>query len=871
MKIKLKVNGVNDDTIAVLDYAYESEISSPYTCEVSFSSSNSSLNSSDFMYQQSTLEVSFDDGSSANNIYGIVTEFNQLDEVGDSYEYKIIIEPEIVKLKNQKATNVFLNMSIDEIVKECFAKANLIYYKIELSNPDQYPKREFVFQYQETYFDFISRWLEYEGIYYYFDFESVDKKSSNKHKSNKHNFIILTDQSNSAKVIPSNNEGTLSYDKNALISNNTSTKNYVMSFFAYTSTVPKKLTLNGYDYENDSQTMSQTKQISSTGLGDVTIFDENAIDDDSIKRIINIRCQGMACMEHVFMGSTNLSNMNVGRYFKLTNHFRKDYNNSYFITAVSQTFSQRALFLSKFSNENEKGDDMQLVTTDFKAIPLKTQYRPQLLTPVKKIDGVIPAIIDSEKDDDSLYLDDQGRYKIKFLHSDDEPGKGSGWIRKVESFLGNKLGSKSDYKSDKESKNEYGTSIPLHKGVEVSVGFEYGNPDKPIIVGAVQNSSHGNLITEKNSDQGYAFKSAQGNFVEFSDEKGEEYVKIYSPFGESFHTVGYTDLDKYWDNSIDWIWGGIPEGGKPDEEEVASLDYSEKAGVTIAGSSYSNIIGDSFSVTHGDSYTATMGKFDIDLHLGAGMNEFNLVGEKVDVTAASLMLDSTNIIGAAAEINNYGGIRFESETAIKKYTFEKYTFPVGHLKEAPDVIETVEGNHIETVGGSYTETVTKNYNTSAGQMIYFGAKRIKLQYSISENLPPGSVSTSMYPNIDIKSRSVGITANRYESRGLLSFIDVSKTQIMLRFGNNSIYLNERGIQLASGPTVGITLTPNGITTSGITGHNLAGQNAEVAQGLAQVEAEQEAGLAEEQENRSFAAKCRALATSVIAGIVGASG
>ncbi|MED7818338.1 MULTISPECIES: type VI secretion system Vgr family protein [unclassified Francisella] len=760
MKIKLDISGVSDNDITVLDYTYESEISNPYRCEVSFLSSKRSLNSDDFMYQESTLEVSFDDEGSANNIYGIVTEFYQLDEIGDSYEYKIIIEPEIVKLKNQKATNVFLNMSIDEIVKECFKKVGLKNYKIYLSDPkaqvvtEKYTKREFVFQYQETYFDFISRWLEYEGIYYYYDYEATNKDGK------KSNFLILTDQSNSAKFVSSKNEGTLFYDKNALISNNASTRNYVMSFFAYTSTVPKTLTLNGYDYENDSQTMSQTKQISSTGLGDVTIFDENAIDNNSIERIINIRCQGMACMEHVFMGSTNLSNMKVGRYFKLTNHFRKDYNNSYFITAVSQTFSQRALFLSKFSNENEKDDDMQLVTTDFKAIPLKTQYRPQLLTHVKKIDGVIPAVVDSETDNDTPYLDDQGRYKIKFLHSDDDPGKGSGWIRKIESFLGNK----------------YGTSIPLHKDLEVSIGFEYGNPDKPIIIGAMQNSSNENPVTSENSDQGYAFKSAQGNYVEFSDEEDKEYVKIYSPFGNSFYTVGYTDLDKYWSSDFGWIWSPMPEGS-PNPEEVANLDYSDKAGVTIAGSNYEQILGDSFSVIHGDSYTATMGGIDMDLSLGAGSNSYTIVGENTEGTITGINIDF-NVTGAS----------FELVKTLASYTFF----------ETPDREIEASGNYSVNVGGNYNVKVDGDIIFTSGgvSMIKSKSSQAFVSNRSSKIFAPKILFQNMMSDETILPNTPGVFINDEYialSIGGTNSLVITEDAIVLKSGISSIRLTDEEI------------------------------------------------------------------------------
>jgi type VI secretion system secreted protein VgrG len=44
-------------------------------------------------------------------------------------------------------------------------------FKVALKNPSDYRKHSFVCQYQETHFAFISRWMEKEGLYYYFDHE----------------------------------------------------------------------------------------------------------------------------------------------------------------------------------------------------------------------------------------------------------------------------------------------------------------------------------------------------------------------------------------------------------------------------------------------------------------------------------------------------------------------------------------------------------------------------------------------------------------------------------------------------------------------------------------------------------------------------
>jgi type VI secretion system secreted protein VgrG len=112
----------------------------------------------------------------------------------------------------------------------------------------------------------------------------------------------------------------------------------------------------------------------------------------------------------------------------------------------------------------------------FRAIPASRTYRPPRITPKPRIAGLVTGIIDpGAAGPGARYaqLDEQGRYLVRFLFDTTPPGErpASPRVRMVQNHAG----------------ETYGTHFPLHPGVEVVIGFIDGDPDRPLIVGAVPN------------------------------------------------------------------------------------------------------------------------------------------------------------------------------------------------------------------------------------------------------------------------------------------------------------------------------------------------------------------------------------------------
>ncbi len=79
-----------------------------------------------------------------------------------------------------------------DIIEEVFKGHGFNDYKLSLTGT--YPKREFCVQYRETDFNFVSRLMEQEGIYYFFE-----------HENGKHT-LVLADSISAHKPFPGYDE-----------------------------------------------------------------------------------------------------------------------------------------------------------------------------------------------------------------------------------------------------------------------------------------------------------------------------------------------------------------------------------------------------------------------------------------------------------------------------------------------------------------------------------------------------------------------------------------------------------------------------------------------------------------------------------------
>ncbi|MDC0535903.1 type VI secretion system tip protein VgrG [Francisellaceae bacterium] len=765
-RFECKVDGV-DETLTVLDFEYEVKLSELYICKIEFISMDPDLDYWSFVDKNATLIINVKGASELQHVNGIVTEFIQRGQVGKGYSYEMILEPHFSQLKHQEQTEVFLSQSIPEIV-ETQLRHSHIKFRSELSQ--DYSKRPFVCQFQETDFNFISRWLEHEGIYYYFE-QGTDSET-----------LVLTDRYSTHKDHQHFSE--LIYNPNNVTS--TAESSYIVEqFTSHISKVANTLELKGYNYDDDTNTIVTKAVVSQHGMGNIEIYDENVMDEKDAKRIAEIRAQEINCKEQVYLGTTLASNIVPGYRFKLSNHFREANNQEYLVFDVHQNGSQRQIALAHLGLQNSKNekDEKIVFITEFKAIPGKIQFRAPSNTPAKKIDGIIPAVLDAETSGEYAQLDNQGRYKIRLLHSDKADGQASDWVRKMESYIG----------------NEYGHHFPMHKNTEICLAFQFGNPDRPVIMGGVHNSSNKNVVNDKNQKTSVT-KSAGGNMMIMGDQKGQEYTHIYSPSGNTSHILGNVGAalltsDNPLDDAIKHPWAKTENWPSnyptPNPHKCRDWSYNE-------GDTASQIHGDSYSYTSGTSYSYQAGTANSTVQ---GDKNYTTYGNQHTIAKGNVtseMYGNSNSTTHGNKVDKFMGasetFKFANDFAISLSGKEEFT--LGALKSSFEALgANISTSHnllrVDITGGvqkveynSYVNT-KKLFDkgsvstTAVGPISYTSAIKTTLKAGLTELdlSTAGSASLSVNPTTSIDLNSLGIT---------------------IKCGTSSITVNQFGVTLKAG-------------------------------------------------------------------------
>ena len=771
----------NQEKITVLDYHYTVSLSEPYQCTISFIS-KSDVNTQSFIGKDASLVIAQKNVKLPQYIRGQITELIHMGKIGNVFSYQMVLTPHFMEMQHHKRTEVFLHHNIPEIIKAVFKNAQFKNYRLNLSH--HYQKLPFICQFQETDFNFISRWLEHEGIYYYFEHTSEQTT------------LILTDHNTSHKVhhgfktLPFNPEGIFDSVKYSGV---------ITVFSSKMVKLPKTLELKAYNYTDDTKSITATAEISSHGAGTIEAYDENVIDEADAKRIAKVKAQVLGYQNKIYSGNGQALGMAPGYYFELFQHFIPAYSQSYLVYQLTQNGSQRQVvlaYLGLVNTEDKKVPDDTVSMVEFKAIPKNVQFRASEVTPIKRIDGVIPAILDSETSGQYAQLDDQGRYKIRLLHSDKPHGHGSDWVRKMESYLG----------------NQYGNHFPLHKNTEVCLAFEFGNPDRPIIMGALHNSSNKNIVTSKNQKISVT-KSAGGNMMEMGDQKSHEYTHLYSPIGKTEIVIGHASTAKLKSgqspksgttlysattgHSHFWQKGDEKNHVKGDREHITNGDYSISThgsqAYTVMGSRTSKILKDDTTTVLGSTSLTTLGA---STKLIAGMSSETTLG----IQSAYFMGPSnTKITSTVMDLEYCTAVKVVKVAVadVVHAITGKFMLLAAQgvaLQSAMSIdIAALISTNISSVGSTNIKsTVSTNVKSTVSTNI---------ESKFKTNIKGMSVTVEGKKNIDLASKgtfsckaNMGITLESFKG-------------ISLKCGSNTIQLTPAGIKIDS--KTGITLACGG--------------------------------------------------------------
>ena len=440
--------------------------------------------------------------------HGIPAEFEETGSFQEYAFYRCRLVPRLWLLTLTQDNQVFLDQTLPEIMSTILIDGGLTGADFQLVLHDDYQTREYVCQYDETHFNFLGRWMEWAGIYYYFQQGEAGEK------------LIITD-SLMAHVNQPLGSNIIYSPPSGLESAHL--EETVHRFKAIKRQTPRSLRLRDFNYRRPSLDLQAEADVWDRGFGEIYLYGQHYQTPEQGRALADIRAQEYLCRHEEYEGQGSVPFMQPGFLFLLQEHFREDYNRGYLVTGVEHSGSQAAYLTAGLRQELGIQEKAPRYSNRFKAIPDNVQYRPSRRASWPKTNGMVSAHIDGSGSGEYAEIDEHGRYKVRlpFDLAGRAGGKASRPIRMMQPYGG----------------PGYGLHFPLHKGTEVLLNFIEGDPDRPIIASAVPNPETASPITSDNATKS-AYHTAGGNRLEMEDMEGSQRILLHTPNTNTFLRLG---------------------------------------------------------------------------------------------------------------------------------------------------------------------------------------------------------------------------------------------------------------------------------------------------------------------------------------------
>jgi type VI secretion system VgrG family protein len=514
------VDGGPEDQFRVFHFRGEEGISQLYRFDIDVVAREPDIDLADLIHRRATLTIA--DRAATRHVPGMVQDVTQRGEThSHQVLYRFTLVPRAAKLALSRQNQIYgtledvsaLDVARAELTGEGVrgpgveAASYLAAHDVDISrvwDADAYPKRDYIVQYDESDWAFISRLLEHWGIFYYFahtpDGEQLVLGNGN------HAFASVAegDRGDAATGDGGGEPPAIPYRPTSGLG--AAAEHAIHRVSARTKGLPKKLILKDYNWRNPSIPLQAETEVDPDGHGVVSLYGEHFRTPTEGQMLAQIRAEELRADKRALNGASDCLTLIPGHLFRLADHFRSDTNGTYVVVSVRH--EGRQPLGDVVLDGDTTGPDY---TNTFLAYPDDVPYRPPRRTPKPKVAGLFTAHVDAAGPGTRAEIDGDGCYKVRvpFDLAGSPHGKASRYVRRSQPYGG---------RIDQDGGGEpvSGFHFPLLKGTEVICACVNGDPDRPVIMGAMPNRL-GPSVVESGSQTRNRIKTASGIVMQFED------------------------------------------------------------------------------------------------------------------------------------------------------------------------------------------------------------------------------------------------------------------------------------------------------------------------------------------------------------------
>ncbi len=437
-------------------------------------------------------------GGSRRYFHGIVARCSQGAGAGQFASYQVTLRPWLWLLTRTSDCRIFQNQKVPDIIKQVFRDLGFSDFEDALSR--SYREWEYCVQYRETSFDFVSRLMEQEGIYYWF-----------RHEQSRH-ILVLSDAYGAHQSPP--NYASVPYYPPTLEQRE---RDHFYDWHMAREVQSGSLSLNDYDFQRPGARLEVRSNIARPhAAADYPLYDYPGeyVQSQDGEQYARNRIEAIQAQHERVRLRGVVRGIGAGHLFRLSGYPRDDQNREYLVVGAEYRVVQELY-------ETGSGGAGSQFESELDCIDASQSFRLLPQTPVPVVRGPQTAVVVGPKGEE-IWTDQYGRVKVHFHwdRHDQSNENSSCWIRVSQAWAGKNWGS---------------MQIP-RIGQEVIVSFLEGDPDRPIITGRVYNAEQTvpYELPANATQSGMKSRSSKGgtpanfNEIRMEDKKGAEQLYIHA-------------------------------------------------------------------------------------------------------------------------------------------------------------------------------------------------------------------------------------------------------------------------------------------------------------------------------------------------------
>lgn len=479
-------------------------------------SDRADIRPAELLGQRLTVTMDLGDGRERSFSGHVTAMHRSVDAFRGRTRYELTLRPWLWFLTRTSDCRIFQDMTVPQILAAVFEDEPS--QQVELRLSATYRSWTYCVQYRETDFNFVSRLMEQEGIYYYFEHSAAG------------HVLVLCDGPGAHPPIEGGDAVPFVRTADARVD-----EDAITAVADLVQVEPGRYAMTEYDFRSPGTSLAVMRKPAlpiDHPKADYEVFDYPGEYDAAAEGedYAAARIEEARARAETFEFTGTERDAAAGRRFRLTGHPRRDFNLEYLVVATQFSADE-----SQYGSTDDPGTTWSL---SFTAIRHQQTWRPLRATPKPVIQGVQTAVVTGPSGEE-IHTDKFGRIKVQF-HWDRYGGRderSSCWVRVAYPIAG----------------KGWGMATVPRIGHEVVVSFEEGDPDRPLVIGSVYNGDNPAPFgaegrptvsgMRSNTHKGKGF-----NAMTMDDTAGKEKIDIHAQY--DMHTKVGHDQTNTVDNTF---------------------------------------------------------------------------------------------------------------------------------------------------------------------------------------------------------------------------------------------------------------------------------------------------------------------------------